>query len=450
MNTRIVQGFQYFVSNCTIHGLRYLGNRCNVPSKLFWLSMITCSFATMIHILLYMENDETVQIHVDTSYLHWNNTFPAVSICYTKGRSLNSISKFLDDYWVKTNTTKPAKAGNYYRVAQSYLFVNPNSNVEVRGAICEGMNATCNLNLETMQSIFFPQNCSEIFMDVKFLGKPYNCDDFFERFDTEMGPCFVANSIYSKSADKSYEKLPMKYTTNCPTRTFEFRYKEIEAVSFMLYIHSSEELPYLLMPSVRLRKSGANMHYSLSTIEIFNYPDVKFEPIEKRECRFPFENISQHLPLENIYQTLEYSFTNCFLTKRIQIELEKCNCTLPTSPKEYKHKYCDFNGLICISKADILGLTKKVLFNGEQSCIQSCLEMEINLIGENTIKLQDGNDPGLVQLEVVNVPTSRYERIVAKDSLDFIVSLGGVGGLFFGISLLSLIEFMYLLLRKSV
>uniref|UniRef100_A0A8D8NXI7 (northern house mosquito) hypothetical protein n=1 Tax=Culex pipiens TaxID=7175 RepID=A0A8D8NXI7_CULPI len=86
------------------------------------------------------------------------------------------------------------------------------------------------------------------------------------------------------------------------------------------------------------------------TIEIFNYPDVKFEPIEKRECRFPFENISQHLPLENIYQTLEYSFTNCFLTKRIQIELEKCNCTLPTSPKEYKHKYCDFNGLICISK----------------------------------------------------------------------------------------------------
>lgn len=93
--------------------------------------------------------------------------------------------------------------------------------------------------------------------------------------------------------------------------------------------------------------------------------------------------------------------------------------------------------------ADILGLTKKVLFNGEQSCIQSCLEMEINLIGfvlngycyfnnaqfdnftwlnfsENTIKLQDGNDPGLVQLEVVNVPTSRYERIVAKDSLDFI------------------------------
>ncbi|XP_058837878.1 uncharacterized protein LOC131693766 isoform X2 [Topomyia yanbarensis] len=121
----------------------------------------------------------------------------------------------------------------------------------------------------------------------------------------------------------------------------DFLNSSIQSKRKKLYVHSPEELPYLLMPEFKLHKSGAHMHYSLNIIEVFNYPDIKEESIEKRECQYPYENITQELP---------YSFTNCFLYHRVRMELEVCNCTIPTSPKEYSTYFCDIEGLICISK----------------------------------------------------------------------------------------------------
>uniref|UniRef100_A0A182K2L0 type II protein arginine methyltransferase n=1 Tax=Anopheles christyi TaxID=43041 RepID=A0A182K2L0_9DIPT len=59
--------------------------------------------------------------------------------------------------------------------------------------------------------------------------------------------------------------------------------------------------------------------------ETVNKPEVKDEPIEKRKCKFPEEKLSP---------TLAYSFSQCFLYNRINLELKFCNCTIPTSPKE--------------------------------------------------------------------------------------------------------------------
>lgn len=53
-----------------------------------------------------------------------------------------------------------------------------------------------------------------------------------------------------------------------------------------------------------------------------------------------------------------------------------------------------------------------------------------------------------VVIEILNVPNVRYFRNVAKTKLDFVVSIGGLVGLFFGASLLSLVEFMYIWLIR--
>ncbi|XP_058456589.1 sodium channel protein Nach-like [Malaya genurostris] len=273
-----------------------------------------------------------------------------------------------------------------------------------------------------MQHLFLPQSCEEILIDVKYLGMRYACQKLFKPSNTEMGPCYVSNSLFSY--DMMYDKLPFKYTIENHEAALEFRYRQIDTVSFMLYIHSPEELPYPLMPNFRLRKSGAYMHYSLNTIEVFNYPDVNRQPMKQRECRYPFENITNDLP---------YSFTNCFLQRRIQTELKFCNCTIPTSPRESK----------------TLSMTKQMLSADEQPCMQSCYEMEINIIGENIMKTANETDNGNVRVEIMNIPTNRYERRVSRTNLDFVVALGGVGGLFFGISLLSIIEVFYFCLHRS-
>ncbi|XP_055538872.1 pickpocket protein 11-like [Wyeomyia smithii] len=229
------------------------------------------------------------------------------------------------------------------------------------------------------------------------------------------------------------ENLPLKYGITSQERAIEFKYNEIDTISFLLYVHSPEELPHSLMPSYRLRKSGVYMHYSFNTVEVFNYPDIEKKTIFQRECRYPFENIDPFSA---------YSFTNCFFHKRIQLELKICNCTLPTSPIYYKAKYCDLTGLICVSQANVLSQTKAYLFEEKEPCIQSCFEMEINIIGENTIIMKD-NNVGFLRVEVMDIPSTRYERRVSHTDLDFIVSLGGVGGLFFGISLLTVFEFIW-------
>ncbi|XP_055538876.1 uncharacterized protein LOC129726190 [Wyeomyia smithii] len=147
---------KYFADCCSLHGLRYLGNRCKFRGRIFWLCILSCSLTSMSYIFLYTLKsfDETVNIHIDTSHLRWNNTFPAVSICYTKGRIINSIANFFENHWRENNISKPAKSSNYFRLAQSYLFVSPNSNIDLRGSVCTGMNSTCDMNWETMQKMY--------------------------------------------------------------------------------------------------------------------------------------------------------------------------------------------------------------------------------------------------------------------------------------------------------
>lgn len=54
-----------------------------------------------------------------------------------------------------------------------------------------------------------------------------------------------------------------------------------------------------------------------------------------------------------------------------------------------------------------------------------------------------------VVIEVANKPTIRLIRNVTFTRLDFVVSIGGIIGLFFGASILSLLEIIYIwLLRK--
>lgn len=53
-----------------------------------------------------------------------------------------------------------------------------------------------------------------------------------------------------------------------------------------------------------------------------------------------------------------------------------------------------------------------------------------------------------VVIEILNMPNVRYVRNVDKTKLDFVVSIGGLVGLFFGASLQSLVEFVYIWLIR--
>lgn len=139
------------------------------------------------------------------------------------------------------------------------------------------------------------------------------------------------------------------------------------------------------------------------------------------------------------------------------------------------------------STANARQLTKQLhTFNKERSCMQACESLETNVIGYARVRLnisiscsrscscvcsefyraaESSRSPGKVVLEAINFPVLRYQRRVIRNDLDFVgnmesklhgcsrcfmqdflcftVSLGGIGGLYFGVSLISVIEFLY-------
>lgn len=64
-------------------------------------------------ILVYTVNDyanDAMSIHFDTSYLDWNNTFPAISFCMLQSSDPNAIGTvltFVPKYYDDHNITKP-------------------------------------------------------------------------------------------------------------------------------------------------------------------------------------------------------------------------------------------------------------------------------------------------------------------------------------------------------
>lgn len=54
-------------------------------------------------------NTDSVSIDLDTAYLHWTNTFPAISICMGHTSNVNTIRNFIEPFMDVNDVVKPKK-----------------------------------------------------------------------------------------------------------------------------------------------------------------------------------------------------------------------------------------------------------------------------------------------------------------------------------------------------
>lgn len=413
----------YFFSNSSLHGFKYLvtddeSRWKNVFARLFWTCFIAISICLMCMILstdLNEFNTKATSINLDTNYLDWNNTFPAISICMTKGRSTEKIKTYMTDYWNETDQPIPTRAIRYYRAIQSLMFINyhqPLDGVNVEN--CLEFNETCGIDMDILHKDLFPQTCEDFMTYVAFLGQEVPCEDVFKLHQTEIGDCFTANSLYSNGkALSTFEQLPLRYSNRkLIGRTLEVRYTDIDFVIYKLYIHSPEELPDGNLEGYGLRKAQADTYIALKTIEIRNQNDVKDESISARQCRFPDEFLNEH--------KLPYSVSNCHFNERLQRELKDCRCTLPISNVPKTITRCNITKFECVKDSYTKLLPSKEA--KELPCtVPSCLAMEIVNIGQFERDLEE--PMGILVIDILNQPTLRYIRRVGITKLDMIGEL---------------------------
>lgn len=145
-------------------------------------------------------NTNITAISVNTDYLDWNNTFPAVSICLLRGKSTEMIRDIfpINPNDAKLELKKPyIKYMSFIKMVASYLYHNPTQNIEVFEPYCANENLTCGVNITLLREILSPKTCDEIIVGVNYMGTNYTCQELFKPFRTEIGLCFIANSLHS-------------------------------------------------------------------------------------------------------------------------------------------------------------------------------------------------------------------------------------------------------------
>ncbi|XP_073848122.1 pickpocket 29 isoform X1 [Musca autumnalis] len=403
--------------------------------RVFWAIIISISAWNILSIFVLTIKryfSDSISIGIETTYLQWNNTFPAVSFCLTKNRSSGRVNDFV----AAENIPHKVSRAIYVKNLHDYMFTNPN-NFHFKEDYCDGLNSTCGVDILRLRREILPSSCQFFMANVSYLGKVVeNCEDIFKFHQLEMGYCYLANNILDY---KSFDNLPLKFDISNREKSLKVHLRGGFIWKYEMYVHSPDDLPYF--NSITYDAFSDPTIYRFNVEEYDNNPDVKEEALQQRSCKFPNE--------KDPGSPWHYSFSTCMSYLRIKFELDQCNCTHFTSPEKYKPFYCDTKGLRCISDAQITAQVKEFVVS-KNACYPSCVEQQITLVGTNQIQSLDVTDTLYIEISITNLPSVRYNRVVTQTYLDLVVSVGGVIGLFAGASALNFLEIVYVLLRKKV
>lgn len=141
--------------------------------------------------------NEVIAINLDPNYMQFNNTFPAVSLCLVKGKLTTPLQALLNEMFTADNNNQIKSLMKHVKIADILIYHNPLQKSFVDFNHCLTQNKTCGMNLEMIKEKLLVKECDEIIVNVMYQGKTYSCKELFVKYHTEMGMCFIANSLHS-------------------------------------------------------------------------------------------------------------------------------------------------------------------------------------------------------------------------------------------------------------
>ncbi|XP_061378050.1 sodium channel protein Nach-like [Danaus plexippus] len=423
---------KFTFENLSVHGPNFLVRKDVhfIYRFIYFLIYVNVWIAAVASIYKYILSyqEDKIRFTTRTNYLDWNTTFPSITICETP-----NINKILDTVQ-KMNVEN---APNMVVLATDIAYFNGECQSCKYDLDFQGIS----IDFVDITNIFHSE-CKDLFISCIWDDKPINCCQHFNSIQTEFGRCFSMNN-------KQIEvKSPMSYIASSNQRKLGTLQLELSANS-EAFLHSQEDVPYWNIEydrrlSIPFGSSGS-IHFSI--VDVNNDPDVSFTPPEVRKCRFPNE-----LP-ENFLGYKHYSYSTCIINCRIEAQLEICNCTSHLAPIEFKPRYCDLDGLKCLTK--YYGILKKLKVPGFNEtglncdCLSSCVEPDYNIVARKISESENELKASSVKFILSNQPYEIVTRQVARTTLDLVVAMGNCFGLGFGGSLLSIAEVFYYICFKQ-
>ncbi|XP_045767968.1 sodium channel protein Nach-like isoform X2 [Maniola jurtina] len=359
---------------------------------------------------------------VETNYLDWDTPFPAVTICDAATES-DQVEQYLKQH------KKSASLSQFYK---DLVYWNNNKYCKVCGG-CK--NDTCEENFgHGIKEIRY--TCAELLTDCWWGGKYFRCCDIFHPVLTEFGECHVFNSALL--GNKSI--LTVNKVIGLPDLLFSAS-KTID-----LTVHAPDDTlsaDYGSICSGDTCKLNFIREFEaiMKVEQTVNDPSVASLPISMRGCLFKEERPSlQGWPFQ------QYTYSACLLFCRRLAQVATCNCTHHYLADIFGTPACNVTGLKCLEENRI---------NMKQypcDCPTACDETQYKAVDVFQKRLP--KSPEFIKrgsrgrIRLANLPTLRVRRMAIKDTLGLVVDIGGVGGVFFGASLLSVIELVYLFCNR--
>lgn len=386
---------------------------------MFWILLTT----------LESFSDRILSFTVQTTYLGWNTTFPAVTLC----ELFNS-----EKVWDSNSDLNDGNMNNFNDFIGDIAFFYGTC------FTCEHCitDANCPKNFTEIASNI-RSKCDNFFDQCKWNNELIDCCSNFLPLETEFGICFSINSLHTVKLPKSLP--PLISNDKIGLGWLYIKAKE----DYQAFVHPQEDVPYGNVESdmklTVLESNRASMAFTI--VEVTNDPEVDAIPIDTRLCRFPYEKP------ENLHAYSIYSYSGCIAQCHIDAQIEKCNCTHHLMPSYYKDSYCDIKGLQCLTEYYTILASLKVpgtdALGLECQCLPTCTEPEYSVVDIQLLPVNEDDDVNVAEFKLCSLPSLRYNRQVVRTSLDLVVAVGNAIGLFFGASILSIVEiFYYLMLRK--
>nr|XP_034828871.1 sodium channel protein Nach-like [Maniola hyperantus] len=388
--------------------------------RLFWSGILmSCCYGagSVLQSSLKLFSTGVASYSVETNYLDWETPFPAVTVCDASMDS-SQILKYLKQH------KKPIGFSQFYRDVAYW-----NSRYCKACGACT--NKTCEENFDHgVKEIRY--KCSDLLTDCWWGGKHFRCCDIFHPVLTEFGECYVFNSALLGNESV----LTVNRVIGLPDLLFTAN-KTIDVT-----VHAPDDTISIIFENICGGNCKINFVSDFEAIlkveQTVNDPSVASLPTAMRGCLFKEER-----PSFKGWPFQQYTYSACLLFCRHLAQTSVCNCT---------HHFLD-NIIFGTPACNIMGLkcldeNKNNMNEYPCDCPTACDETQykaINVFLKRLPRTPDMMKRGTRgRIRFAYLPSLRIRRMAIKETLGLVVDIGGIGGVFFGASLLSIIELVYL------
>uniref|UniRef100_T1GJ31 Uncharacterized protein n=1 Tax=Megaselia scalaris TaxID=36166 RepID=T1GJ31_MEGSC len=468
--------------------------------QVFLQALLDTDFCT-VNLLLYSltlniwekwKNNPVIVSFAEKSTPVWQIPFPAVTVCpETKARqTVFNFTKVYADMTNKAiNYTLSDEESSYleaiFQICQSHMIQNTGfgSNISSASELVE--------IFEIIQPPFL-----ESYFNCRWRNKKRNCESSFHKFLTEEGICYTFNSpdqtnifreeshipefvFNTENISESTWTLEKGYTnfdfTNeqFPIRVMaagsrgglflELKGKKIDydmmcrgpVPGFKILLHTPGEIPQVSRQYLRVPYDQEVLIAIKPKIITTSNGLMGYEPA-RRQCFFQNEKYLRFFKL--------YTQNNCEVECIANYTLTRCGCVKFSMPRNETTPVCGAAKITCYNQAEdellqeefIEGLqTSKLNYRGETkcNCLPSCTEIvydaEISQAEYDfhaqmrALGLHDYNGNGQISsvFQRESFLTSRRSELYG--TTDFLANVGGLLGLFMGVSMISFVELVY-------